>query len=215
MIAKIHPFMDGNGRTARMVQDFGLLADRLLPVGIPISRRGEYYDSLEASDNGDLLPLIGLVANAELAALDKARRIAEAPGHRRKRILRLVKAASHNVKKTEYNQYEVWRRKVDGFMTEFTKWLDELNEESEEFQFRYRTYEMKSFEKWCEVRDNGWAPATWLLLIDVIVRGKSAHKFLFYAKRHHLNWVTDPTDELRDTVAIFSTPCQTRTQSLS
>ncbi|MFE1870233.1 Fic family protein [Streptomyces sp. NPDC059496] len=202
-VAKIHPFMDGNGRTARMLQDFALLRCGLLPIGIPISRRGEYYDSLEVADEGNFGPLVSIMASAELAALDKARRIAQAPQQRRERIRRLVKAAGQTTKQTEYNLYEVWRRRLEGFITELTKWLDELNEESTDFRFRYRSYETKSFEKWKEIRNKGWAHGTWELTVDVVVRGKVICKYLFYSKRHQLNWTTDPDNSLRDEVGLF------------
>jgi Fic family protein len=202
-IAKVHPFMDGNGRTARMLQDFSLVLSGLLPIGIPISRRGEYYDALEVADEGNFGPLVSIMASAELAALDKARRIARAPQERREKIRRLVQAAGKTTRQTEYNLYELWRRRLEGFITEFTKWLDELNEESSDFTFRYRTYEAKSFEKWKEIRDRGWAHGTWELAVDVVVRGKIICKFLFYSKRHQLNWTTDPDNSLRDEVGLF------------
>lgn len=202
-IAKIHPFMDGNGRTARMLQDFSLVRSGLLPVGIPISRRGEYYDALEVADEGNFGPLVSIMASAELAALDKARRIARAPQERRERIRLLVKAAGKTARQNEYNIYDVWRRRLEGFIAEFIKWLDELNEESSDFTFRYRTYEAKSFEKWKEIRNRGWAHGTWDLTVDVVVRGKTICKFLFYSRRHQLNWTTDPDNSLRDEVGLF------------
>jgi Fic family protein len=202
-IAKIHPFSDGNGRTARMLQDFTLVRRNFLPIGIPISRRGEYYDALEVADDGNFSPLVSIMASAELAALDKARRIAQAPEQRRERIRKLVKAAARTTRQTEYNLYEIWRRRVEGFISEFTRWLDDLNEESEDFRFRYRTYEAKSFEKWKEIRNQGWAHGTWELSIDVVVRGKVVCKFLFYSKRHLLNWTTDPDSSYRDGVGLF------------
>ncbi|WP_196810720.1 Fic family protein [Mycobacterium marinum] len=202
-IAKIHPFVDGNGRTARMLQDFALLSSKLLPVGVPMSRRTEYYDALEASDTGDFNQVVSLIANAELAALDKAVRVAEAPKQRRRRIEQLVKAANATTKRTEYNQYEIWRRKAEGFVSELGKWIEELNEASDSFRFRYQTYDVPSFEKWSEVRHKGWATFTWLFRLDAIVQGRMLARFLFFARRHNLGWTTDPNDDLRKSVGIF------------
>lgn len=204
-IAKIHPFADGNGRTARMAQDFLLLRAGLLPVGVPINRRSEYYDALEAADSGDFSSLVGIVAAAELVALDKAKRIALAPEERRSRIKRLVKAANTKVKQTEYNQYEIWRRKAEGFVAELTTWLDELNLESSDFKLKSRTYDIPSFDKWCTIRETGWAQNTWILHLDVEAKGKLLHRFLLYAKRHRLDWVTDPDDAYKDHVGLFLT----------
>jgi Fic family protein len=41
----IHPFLDGNGRTARLLQDYCLLNRGLYPVGIP-TKRDDYYSAL-------------------------------------------------------------------------------------------------------------------------------------------------------------------------
>jgi Fic family protein len=53
-IASIHPFADGNGRTARLAMNFVLLAAGYPPISIPVSPREAYYNALEAADSGDL-----------------------------------------------------------------------------------------------------------------------------------------------------------------
>jgi Fic family protein len=52
-IASIHPFSDGNGRTARLAMNFILLAAGYPPVSIAPALRAAYYDALEAADSGD------------------------------------------------------------------------------------------------------------------------------------------------------------------
>ena len=52
-IASIHPFADGNGRTARLTMNFVLLAAGYPPVSIPVSPREAYYNALEAADSGN------------------------------------------------------------------------------------------------------------------------------------------------------------------
>lgn len=52
-IARIHPFTDGNGRTARLAMNFILLAAGYPPVSIPTELRQNYYQALEAADEGD------------------------------------------------------------------------------------------------------------------------------------------------------------------
>jgi Fic family protein len=46
-IAKIHPFLDGNGRVARLMMNYQLIRHGYLPVSIPVERRKEYFDLLE------------------------------------------------------------------------------------------------------------------------------------------------------------------------
>jgi len=52
-IAHIHPFADGNGRTARLAMNFILLAAGYPPISIPTDLRQAYYSALEAADAGD------------------------------------------------------------------------------------------------------------------------------------------------------------------
>ena len=83
-LAAIHPFPDGNGRVARLMQDYASLRGGLLPVGIPAGRRQEYYDALMAADEGDWKAILSIVINSELTVLERTRRIAEAPSKREK-----------------------------------------------------------------------------------------------------------------------------------
>ncbi|MDR0816536.1 MAG: Fic family protein [Desulfovibrio sp.] len=43
----IHPFIDGNGRTGRLILNFELIKAGLLPVNIKFSERRKYYDCFE------------------------------------------------------------------------------------------------------------------------------------------------------------------------
>ena len=47
-LAKIHPFLDGNGRLCRLILNYELLELGYLPIIIPSKRREEYFDTLEA-----------------------------------------------------------------------------------------------------------------------------------------------------------------------
>jgi Fic family protein len=53
-ITRIHPFADGNGRTARLAMNFILLAAGYPPISISPDNRLSYYQALEAADSQNL-----------------------------------------------------------------------------------------------------------------------------------------------------------------
>lgn len=69
---KIHPFVDGNGRTSRMLMNYQLMAQGFLPVSIAKEDRLEYFDALEAyAVSGNLIPFTDLIATLEEVRLDE------------------------------------------------------------------------------------------------------------------------------------------------
>ena len=54
---KIHPFMDGNGRTGRMIMNFILLKNKFPPMIIHKKTRKEYLESMREADMSNLWKL--------------------------------------------------------------------------------------------------------------------------------------------------------------
>lgn len=69
-LAAIHPFFDGNGRTARLVMNV-LLMRKGFPLAIILKNdRKKYYDVLQKADDGDLAPLTLFIVQAVERTLD-------------------------------------------------------------------------------------------------------------------------------------------------
>ncbi|WP_290140554.1 Fic family protein [uncultured Dubosiella sp.] len=69
---RIHPFIDGNGRTARMIMNDQLMKQGLLPVSIPTERRLAYFEVLERyAVRQELEPFANLIAELEEKRLDE------------------------------------------------------------------------------------------------------------------------------------------------
>jgi len=77
---KIHPFVDGNGRTSRMIMNYQLMAAGFLPVSIAKENRLPYFEALEAYAVGsDLKPFAEMIASLEEQRLEEYLGIMQEP----------------------------------------------------------------------------------------------------------------------------------------
>ena len=68
---RIHPFIDGNGRTSRLIMNYQLLLNGYLPVSVAKERRLDYYNALEKyAVTGDLTDFADFVAELEETQLN-------------------------------------------------------------------------------------------------------------------------------------------------
>ena len=73
---RIHPFDDGNGRTARLITNYVLLSQNLPPMVIKSDHRDRYSGALQHADLGLILPLARFMLENVLWSLDVAIRAA-------------------------------------------------------------------------------------------------------------------------------------------
>lgn len=99
-LAHIHPFADGNGRTARALMNLILIRGGYPIVLIRRKDRNRYYDALASSDDGDIAPLIALIVQRSRDSLRQIKRVRAAATGLSEEVVRIQRRLQE--------QYETW-----------------------------------------------------------------------------------------------------------
>jgi Fic family protein len=68
---KIHPFVDGNGRTGRLLINFELLKNNIAPAIIPVEDRSKYFEFLQKSDSAGFAEYLEGLSKVEMQRIEK------------------------------------------------------------------------------------------------------------------------------------------------
>ena len=103
-IARIHPLGDGNGRTARLVQDTILLRANLPLVMIPFDERPEYINKIDAA-SASYRQAEGFLAEASIRKLDRVRALVAERNYRGTELAGLTKELMYERMTPEQNTF--------------------------------------------------------------------------------------------------------------
>jgi fido (protein-threonine AMPylation protein) len=200
----VHPFDDGNGRCGRLLQDWALIRRGLVPIGIPVSVRDDYYAALEKADVGTWGDLVELLATLELSVLSKVKAIAREPEARAAWIEKLAQVASRKYRDTRHKRFLVWQQRNEDLVNRFEVAAKEIDESSRVIGVSFRRYSALDFADWLQVSDEGRFSRTWQFGLLFFAEGEPVWKAIFFARRHQ--WVaSDPVEIPPGTVGLYVT----------
>ena len=202
----LHPFLDGNGRTGRLLQDWVLLTHGRYPTGIPSQLRDDYYDALEKSDEGDWDPICQMISRLQLSTLTRVQGIVQEREQRKAFIANLAKGARAKKSGTQHKRFLVWKHRMEAFSTELKATASDLNSENSVISVRIDDYPIIEFDKFKVISEEGRAQNTWFMKCDWCVEGAPFYRTIFFFSRHIFRTEDELSkDDLYGTVALFVT----------
>jgi hypothetical protein len=184
-LVAIHPFVDANGRTARLLMN-AILLDAGLPPGIIFFQdKGRYLDCLAESNRGDLSAMVILLAETVEAGLDELR-TPEAPTiepvaveqpplpvvESRPTSQRLADVMRKRIARLSVDRqarYEAWRAGFEAFREELRLSCFHFNKlySNTLYRISYTPYDTLPFDKYETLLRGARTPRTWLLGIQL------------------------------------------------
>ncbi len=184
-IARVHPFIDGNGRMARLLQDYVLLKSHYVPASVqPEDREKHYYEALEKTDLGDGEELLEIVAKNVLRMSQRYLSIIRDEKSRTSWVKGIAKAASEKVRQTDHRTFLVAQKSFDSLKLEFSNVCAELNAEISEMFIGFKDYGSIGFDKYQELKTKGRASQTWFFGLR-LAYGEIEQRFIFWFGTHH------------------------------
>ena len=178
-LVQIHPFIDGNGRVARLLMNL-----MLMRYGYPIAiitreDRARYYDALEIAQSSDLSPFIALLIESVYESLEEYEFAVQQQREQEEWAQSLASRFDAKALSRVRNEYEVWRSAMDLLRSYFRQTASLLNEEITFGAINFKEFGFLEFEKYLSLRLGESAKKTWFFRID-FHRGDTTVRYLFF-----------------------------------
>lgn len=180
-LSAIHPFVDGNGRVARLLGNLILLRASYPIVNVRREDRPRYYDALSYADLGLFSPLTELVLDRALEVFSEMKRVREETERAKTWAQRWGQKEAEVIRRREQREYEIWRGQMDRIRLEFENRADLLDEQLQSIEIGFRTYASPDFDKYSQLKERGFAPQTWYFSVRFRPKsGSEIQRYFFF-----------------------------------
>ena len=159
-MVKIHPFKDGNGRTARLLLNLILLKRGYPICNIRRDERPDYYNALSLADDSEYEPIVEVVTKNCTNLFAEYARIRDESNRLKDWAKRIgAKDTQQRLAKSKA-EFELWLNKVRQIKLEFKQVVAVIDENVESFYVSFYEYPEITFEKYQQFTEKGIAPST-------------------------------------------------------
>jgi len=156
----IHPFKDGNGRTARILLNLILLKKGFPICNIRRDERPMYYNALSLGDTGHYEPIIEVVAENCSNLFSEYIRLRDESNRLKDWAIKLGNKDQQSRLSKAKTEFELWQNKVNQIKLEFKQAVTILNETLESYYISFYEYPPLTLEKYQLLKENGITAGT-------------------------------------------------------
>lgn len=214
-LTAIHPFMDGNGRVARLLLNLILVRSGYPVVNIRREDRPRYYEALTFADVGLYSALISLALDRSLEVFSEMKRVREETDRMKVWADKLGQKEAAVAQRREEREHRIWLSSLETVRLEFQSRAEVLADELDSVEISFKAYPPPDFSKYIQLRDKGRAPQSWFFSLRFRADDGTIQHFFFRFFReyvtHHgsrdiiplqLNWFLDGDETPVDNSAI-------------
>jgi len=201
-IARIHPFIDGNGRMARLWQDIVLLRGNLTCAIIRPEDRRNYLDALVSADDGDFNPLVQLIAHRVAATFDRYLVELGKTAEFEEWVAEVAGEVDDRAAEKAQLGYARWKRKMEQICHEFELCAGKVSGAAKNLRIQVERFAIIDQTQWQNIRDDIRTARTLFFRVDFALQ-RTQLRYLFFFGKHLWRDIDDECDRSERRVSLL------------